>query len=101
MFLSDNELGETEVNKIPNLSLAYLGDSVFEIMVRSYLVTKMSYGHSELHKAALDYVSAPAQAAAAKKIMDALDDKGQPDYYAGTHGGNRGRLRQESISVQT
>ena len=55
-------------------ALAYLGDSVIEVWVRTQLVKSGLSGSRELNAAALDYVTAPRQAAAMKKILDVLTE---------------------------
>lgn len=57
---------------ISNLGLAYLGDGVYELMVRSYLCLEGKSTNKGLHKAAVGYVSAPAQAAAVAVILPLL-----------------------------
>ncbi len=57
---------------ISNLGLAYLGDGVYELAVRSYLCLSGKSTNKGLHKAAVGYVSAPAQAAAVKTILPCL-----------------------------
>ncbi len=56
------------LNGISNLGLAHLGDGVFELMVRSWLCVHGKATAKGLHKAAVHYVSAPAQARMAEKI---------------------------------
>ena len=55
-------------------ALAYLGDSVIEVWVRMHLVELGLSGSRELNAASLDYVTAPHQAAAMKKILDSLTE---------------------------
>ena len=55
-----------------SLALAHLGDSVFEVMVRSWLCLKGPSNVKKLHKATVGCVSAPAQAAMAPKILPLL-----------------------------
>ena len=55
-----------------SLALAHLGDSVFELMVRSWLCTRGPSNVKKLHKATVGYVAAPAQAAMAQKILPLL-----------------------------
>ena len=50
------------LHKMSNLGLAYLGDAVYEVMVRSWLCLHGKLTPSRLHKAALAYVAAPRQA---------------------------------------
>ena len=55
----------------PALTLAYIGDAVFEIYVRSYLITQKNEMVAKLHKYAKGYVKASAQS----KYMEMLEDK--------------------------
>lgn len=64
-----------QIGTISNLGLAYLGDSVFEIMVRSWLCLHGKLTSGRLHKAALNYVTAPAQAAMTEKILPILSSE--------------------------
>ncbi len=50
------------MDQISNLGLAHLGDAVYELMVRSWLCLRGKVTAKGLHKAAVHYVSAPAQA---------------------------------------
>lgn len=43
------------------LNLAYLGDSVYEVYIRKYLVTKINKKNCELQKLSLNFVSARSQ----------------------------------------
>lgn len=84
------------------LVLAYLGDAVFEVMVRDYLVLKKGIVKpNDLQKKAVDYVSAKAQAAFmkyAKKQALLLDEEW--DWYR--RGRNtKGRQRVKNMTVQT
>ncbi|NLV91593.1 MAG: ribonuclease III [Firmicutes bacterium] len=53
-------------------ALAYLGDAVFELQVRKRLVTCGQYNLNGMHKAAVDTVSASAQAAALARLSPVL-----------------------------
>ena len=57
------------------LGLAHLGDGVFELMVRSWLCLHGKATNKGLHKATVKYVAAPAQAAAAEKIIPLLTEE--------------------------
>lgn len=60
---------------LSSLGLAHLGDSVFEVMVRSWLCLHGRAKARDLHRATVQYVSAPAQAAAAARILPLLDEE--------------------------
>ena len=64
-----------EIRAVSNLGLAHVGDGVFELMVRSWLCIRGKATNRGLHKATIRYVSAPAQAKAAEKILPLLSEE--------------------------
>ena len=58
-----------EVLQINTTTLAYLGDAVYELAIREWLVEKHPNSVDKSHKAAIKYVSAEGQAKAAKSMM--------------------------------
>ena len=56
-------------------ALAYLGDAVIEVWVRTRLVEQGITSSRALNATALEYVTAPRQAAAMKKILDMLTEE--------------------------
>lgn len=65
-------LPRDELMNISSLGLAHLGDAVFELLVRSRVCTQGTAKIKDLHKQTVGYVSAPAQAALAEKILPML-----------------------------
>ena len=63
---------DDDVKAISSLGLAHLGDGVFELMVRSWLCLRGKATSKGLHRATVKYVAAPAQAAAAERILPVL-----------------------------
>lgn len=63
-----------EINTLSPLTLAFLGDSVYEMFIRTKILSMGNRPASELHKIAVGYVKAKAQAQAAHKILDKLSD---------------------------
>ena len=61
-----------QVRAVSNLGLAHIGDCVYELMIRSWLCLHGKATNRGLHKATVKYVSAPAQANAAEKILSQL-----------------------------
>ena len=66
---------EREVNAQANLSLAYLGDAVYELLVRAHLMKNAALRASELHREAVQLVSAPSQARFAEKLLPVLTEE--------------------------
>ena len=61
-----------QIRAISNLGLAHVGDCVYELMIRSWLCLHGKATNRGLHKATVKYVSAPAQAKFAGKILSLL-----------------------------
>jgi len=59
------------------LVLAYMGDAVFELYIRSMLVGRANTSVNELHRRARAYVSAGAQAKMYHRLIDQLTDEEQ------------------------
>ena len=60
--------------------LSYLGDAVIELLVRERLIEKGVRGSGELNSEARAYITAGAQAKAAARILDLLDEKEEGVY---------------------
>lgn len=65
----------TEVKLMPPLVWAYVGDSVYELFIRTQLVNKTKLNPHKLHIEAIKYVKAKSQAEILSKIYDELTDK--------------------------
>ena len=62
-------------NQVSPLSLAYIGDAVYELYIRSHIMQSVNMPVAKLHKAATHYVSAKSQA----KIYHLIKDKLTPE----------------------
>lgn len=67
-------LSEQEINKIPMLALAHIGDGVFELMVRSKLILEGKTRVNDLHRACVRIVAATSQAKRIEKLLPYLTD---------------------------
>jgi len=71
-LLEDVEAGKVEhPGDLPALVLAYVGDAVYELVVRCHLVESGAVKVDRLHKEAVKYVNAAAQA----RVLRALDGR--------------------------
>ncbi len=61
----------TDIRQIPALTLAYLGDAIYELIIRTTLVENGMCHVNDLNKKASEYAKAPTQA----KICHALEEK--------------------------
>lgn len=67
-------LSDVDKRMLNPLKLAYLGDSVFELYVRTYLITHYVMTPNEMSKKAITYVKASAQAFVIKNMMNVLTE---------------------------
>lgn len=69
------EKDETEVNLMSPLVWAYVGDAVYELYIRTYLINTTKKKAHELHISAISYVKAKAQAKFLEQLMDDLTEE--------------------------
>lgn len=58
------------INEVNILALAYLGDSVYELYIRNFLINKGIYKVNNLQKESLNYVTAKAQSKFIENLID-------------------------------
>ena len=61
--------------QLSSLSLAFVGDTVYDLLVRESLVTDANRPVNALHKLAVEQVKASAQAKAIKDILPMLSEE--------------------------
>ena len=69
------DMPKDQLLSISSLGLAHLGDSVYEVMVRSWLCLSGKAKAKDLHRATVQYVAAPAQAARMERIAPHLTEE--------------------------
>lgn len=72
--IGDLGFGEKELMMVHPLVLAYVGDSVYEMFIRTYLVKNNKVPVHKLHKLSITYVKAKAQCDTLHRIMDELTE---------------------------
>ncbi len=66
---------EVNAKQLSPLNLAFIGDAVYEILVRETLVCSANRPVNDLHRESVKYVSAQAQTAAYEKIQNVLTEE--------------------------
>ena len=80
MFPDDNEniitepLTKADARMYSPITLAFLGDAVYELCVRTLLTHDISKPAGKLHKESVQYVNASFQAEAAKAILPLMNE---------------------------
>ncbi len=70
-------------NQYSALSLAYIGDCIYEVYVRSFLINRTDQKVNMLHKQATKFVCASAQAEFYHKIEGILTEEEQAAFHRG------------------
>jgi ribonuclease-3 family protein len=84
MLLGLNKpLSETEARQYSSLTLAFMGDCVFDLLVRSHLTSTYDIPVRELHLSASAWVSAQAQSASVAFIESYLTETEKEVYKRG------------------
>lgn len=66
---------DVDLRTVSPLNLAFVGDGVYELMVRERLVSLANRPNKELHKLSVTQVRAEAQAAAVDKLMERFTEE--------------------------
>lgn len=64
-----------DVRELSSLALAFIGDSVYELFIRTKILSGGNRPANELHKIAVGYVKAKAQSDAMHAIVDKLSQE--------------------------
>ena len=65
---------EVDVRAYSPLTLAYIGDAVYEVIIRTIIVERANKAANELHKKAVKFVQAGTQAAMITVLQDILTE---------------------------
>ena len=68
-------MSSNEINAISNLGLAHIGDSVFEVLCRSFLCARGGKNVGNLHRETVALVKASSQARFAEKLLPVLTEE--------------------------
>jgi ribonuclease-3 family protein len=77
------DITSKDIRTYSPLTLAYIGDAVYDLVIRSVLVNRGNTAVNNLHKKASAIVKAPAQAAVAAAIMEDLTEEEKDIYRRG------------------
>lgn len=76
-ILKDFNIQRGAVNQMSPLSLAYVGDTVYEVYIRTMLVSRGNTTVHKLHKSSVEFVKAKAQSDIIHHLMDSLTPEEQ------------------------
>ena len=79
------------------LALAYIGDSIYDLMVKKHFVIKSNMQPEKYHKVVTSIVSANAQSAFIDAYMDKLTEKEQDVYKRGRNSSPHTKAKNASL----
>lgn len=98
MFLNEFGLEEQDLRTYSPLTLAYIGDAIFELVVRTVLVERKNTQAEKLHKAATKIVKAETQALLIEAIKDDLTEEELAVYKRGRNAKAVTRAKNATMS---
>lgn len=76
-YIKKMSFNEKDVRMMNPLVWAYIGDSVYEVYVRSYIISKGGKTSFDLHRESIKYVKASSQSDILELIYDKLTEEEQ------------------------
>lgn len=92
------ELKDINILDYSPLTLAYIGDGIYEIVIRTVIVDEANRQVNKIHKAASDLVNAQTQAKMMFLIMESLTEEEQIIYKRGRNAKAITRAKNASMS---
>ena len=74
---------EVDIRTYSPLTLAYIGDAIYDLIIRTVVVAGANRPANELHRITVRYVSAPAQARIIEALIETLTEEEQSVYRRG------------------
>ena len=68
-------INNIDIQTVPSQTLAFIGDAVYNVYIRTYLTSISTAKAGALHRFSIKYVSAKGQSTTIDKIMDKLTDE--------------------------
>lgn len=75
LFMGEFQLEEQDIRTYSPLTLAYIGDAIFELVVRTVLVERKNMQPEKLHKAATKIVKAETQSILVEVLKEELTEE--------------------------
>lgn len=90
--------GETDIRAYSPLALAYIGDAVFDLVIRTVVVERANRSAEKLHKQTVKYVKAEAQSAMIRQLQEELTEEELSVYKRGRNAKSGSTAKNASVS---
>lgn len=92
------EMEEVDINTYSPLTLAYIGDCVFDLIIKNLVISHGNKQVSKLHKETSSLVQASAQSLMMRKIQEQLTDEETSVYKRGRNAKSITPAKNQSIT---
>lgn len=97
-FVEEFDIEQQDIRTYSPLTLAYIGDAIFELVIRTVLVERKNTQPEKLHKAATKIVKAETQALMIEALKEELTEKELAVYKRGRNAKAVTRAKNASMS---
>ncbi|MGN0335485.1 MAG: Mini-ribonuclease 3 [Lachnospiraceae bacterium] len=98
VFLEMFDIREQDIRTYSPLTLAYIGDAIYELVIRTILVERKNMQPEKLHKAAIKIVKAETQAAMIEEMKEFLSEEELAVYKRGRNAKAVTKAKNASMS---
>lgn len=98
LFMEEFGLEEQDIKTYSPLTLAYIGDAIFELVVRTVLVERKNMQPEKLHKAAIKIVKAETQSNLIEALKEELTEEELKIYKRGRNAKAVTRAKNATMS---
>ncbi len=89
---------EVDVRAYSPLTLAYIGDAIYDVIIRTVVVERANRGANELHKKTSSFVKAQTQAMMIEALLPILTDEEEAVYKRGRNAKSYTSAKNASIA---
>ena len=91
-------LGEVDVNQYSPLTLAYIGDSIYDLIIKTLVVNEGNKQVQKLHKRTSRFVQASAQSQMMRVLQERLTEEEHAVYKRGRNAKSVSRAKNQSVT---
>lgn len=92
------ELGEVDVNQYSPLTLAYIGDSIYDLIIKTLVVNDGNQQVQKLHKRTSRFVKASAQSQMMRALQERLTEEEHAVYKRGRNSKSVSPAKNQSVT---
>lgn len=89
---------EVDIRTYSPLALAYIGDSIYDVVIRTVVVERGNQSAKKLHRTAVRYVNAGTQARMAEALQEIMTEEEKEGYRRGRNAKSNSTAKNASVT---